>query len=190
MRLFYGLLVFVFYSAYSQTVYATEAKNTEDANPGRLQYQFLIGEWDIKVSKYYVPAGGLKEDRTARQKVEYKDNGKMIVDQWTGFDALTKKQDFYGITLRTYSEETQRWQNVFLGSNQKVDSSSFISEWKNNEMHGAGQYEVEGLGTIKYKLKFFNITKNSYEWEEMLSKDDGKNWFLSLRQVATRRVSH
>ena len=168
-------------------VYSSEKETEKETVPGSLQYQFLIGDWDIKVSKYYVPDGGLKKEKTAWQHVEYRDNGKMIVDEWTGYDAETQEKDSYGVTLRTYSDETQQWQNVYLGSNQNVDTSSFVSVWTDNEMHGTGQYEVENLGTIKYKLRFFNITENSYEWEEYLSKDDGKNWFLSLKQVATRR---
>jgi hypothetical protein len=76
-----------------------------------------------------------------------------------------------------------------MGSNQKDSVSSFSSKWINNEMHGIGQFEWPKIGTIKYKVRFFKITKNSYEWEQHLSKDGGKNWFLDLRQIAKRRIT-
>ncbi len=172
----------------SQIAHSADNKTTKETLAGSLQYDFLIGDWDIQVSKYYVPKGGLKKQKTAWQHVEYRDNGKMIVDEWTGYDADSKEKDSYGITLRTYSEELQQWQNVYMGANQEGGTSSFVSEWKDDEMHGWGQYEVPELGTINYELKFFNITKDSFEWEEKLSKDGGKNWFLNLRQVAKRRL--
>lgn len=180
----YSLLIgtFVLSSLFS----VSAQQNNETPTAGAKQYDFLIGNWDIKYQKHYVPAGGVKYQATATQHAYYKDSGKMLVDEWVGFSPDTVEQEIYGVTLRTYSSETGNWQNVHLMSNQSQPTSSFTSHWENNEIHGRGSYEVPGMGTIDYKLRFFDITDSSFKWEQHLSRDGGKTWFLDLTQNANR----
>ena len=86
------LILSLFSFMYLKPSQSLDINVTEEKLPDSLRYQFLIGDWDIKVSKYYVPAGGLKKEKTAWQHVEYKDNGKMNVDEWTGYDSKNKEK--------------------------------------------------------------------------------------------------
>lgn len=142
------------------------------------QYDFLIGDWDIVAKRYNVFNGSVLSEVSVHQHTEYRNDGRMIVSEWTATSPTTGKKVAHGITLTTYSNATKKWQNVYLGSMQPGPVTGFATERVGDEIHGGGP---------TFRIRFFDITPNSYEWEQRVQIRNGDTWLLERTQSATRR---
>ncbi len=150
------------------------------------QFQFLIGDWDIQSKTFDAPTGKLLLEKRAWQHAKYLDEKRMIFDQWTSYTPSGEKLT-HGVTLRAYSKVSGQWQNAYLSSFPVEPPSDFVTKWQDNEMEGQGSWEHPRVGTIQFKIRFFDITTNRYKWEQKLSIDDGKTWHLERSYIANRR---
>lgn len=164
------------------------AETDDEILPGSLQFQFVIGEWDIAFKAYDPETGEVIREHRARQRAEYLNDQGMIFDEWIAFSPTTGEQRAYGVTLRTYSDTTGTWQNVFLSAAQPGPAAPFASHWRENEMHGQGRFDRPDGGAVEFRLRFFDITDNSFGWEEKWSIDGGKTWHLAKAYRAKRRT--
>ncbi len=170
-------------------VYAQEAdvQAKSEIAPGALEFDFLIGHWDIFFRRFDPESGEILMELNALQTANYVGNRQMIVDEWTGFDQTSGEQVSHGVTLRTYSATARQWTNVYLESEQTDDVSQFQSRWIDGEMHAQGSSKLLDGRTLNYRLRFFEIQPDSFEWKEEWSINGGKSWHLVKTQSATRQ---
>jgi hypothetical protein len=92
------------------------------------------------------------------------------------------------VTLRTYSEITQRWEMAGLAALQPAAALEWHGVWYDGEMllDAAGK-NPDGK-TVKTKIRFYRIEKNSFAWESQTSLD-GKSWMKTASLVANRADS-
>jgi hypothetical protein len=157
-----------------------------DTDAGHLEFDFMIGRWDIQFRAYDVETGLVTSALNAIQQAEYANGDSLIVDEWTSFSQETGEQASHGVTLRTYSRSTGRWQHAFLRSGQDEQAAVFSGEWRDNEMHASGATTLLDGRVMQFRLRFYEIESDSFNWMEEWSIDGGANWVLAKTQVATR----
>lgn len=168
---------------------ATPISSRGQATGGGAQaFDFMIGWWDIEYRAYDVETGEVTSILDAVQHAEYRNEGSLIVDEWTSYDPETRDQVSYGVTLRSYSPATGRWQHTYLRSGQQTAASAFSGQWSNGEMRASGSTIIPDGRVLHFRLRFYDITENDFKWMEEWSIDDGRTWALAKTQVAIRRA--
>jgi hypothetical protein len=150
-------------------------------------YGWLVGSWDLDVLYYWamdVSAQGLKAEVHAGWVLE----GRAVQDVWimpprpARTEALDKKMNMYGTTLRVWDHTIQAWRIT----------------WRNP----AGDHHAEQIGRrcgkdvvqigtrpdgTPTRWSFTEITSNSFHWLGESLGPDGKKWGLEGEFRATRR---
>lgn len=166
---------------------SNQAVASDQGVPGPLQFDFMIGEWDVVYRSFDVETGELKQELKAVQKARYVNNRSMIVDEWASYDPDTGDQVTYGLTLRSYAEETGKWYHNYLRAGDPTGGSRFNGEWRDGVMHAEGAALIPGGRTLRFRLKFYEIEADSFKWMEEWSIDDGATWHLAKTQDVKRR---
>lgn len=151
---------------------------SQEVPAGSHQYDFMIGDWDIIAKRYQPLSGAVISELKVHQHTRFLNDGRMIFSEWTGYSPTTGDKEVHGVTLLTYSEVSDSWQNVFVGSHQAIVPSGFTTEKVGDEIHGGGP---------TFKIRFFDITEDSFEWELTIPLGNKGNWFVQKTQSATRR---
>ena len=160
------------------------ARYLKGAPPESLQFDFLIGDWDVAATKYKED-GSLLFQYKASWSAQYLNEGRMVMDEFKAYFPTGQEISSY-VTLRTYSETIGRWEMTGLSALQSNANARWFGEWKDGEMLlDAVGVNPEGA-TINNKIRFFNIEKNSFTWESRMSDNSGKTWTKSAFLVASR----
>lgn len=162
------------------------ARYLKGATPETKQFDFLIGEWDVAATRYKED-GSVLFQYAADWKAQYLNEGRMLMDDFKARGPSGQTISSY-ITLRTYSEVTQRWEMVGLAALQPAAAVEWQGRWREAEMllDAAGK-NPEGK-VVRTKIRFFKIEQDSFAWESTTSYDEGKSWIKTAALVATRRL--
>lgn len=151
-------------------------------------FNFMLGEWDADIRRY-APDGTMTADAKGAWSVRSSFGGRVIEDQLTQFDA-DGKEETAAFSLRTYCEETQRWEMVYFWAAQPASSLLvFVGNRVGDEMHlNLQQSGPNGLVTMAH-IRFFDISDDSFSWENNTSIDNGVTWFISGSHKMRRRTT-
>jgi len=142
-------------------------KSNPKAPKETMQYGQLVGEWDIDVSNL-TREGDWIEDK-ANWKFTYILDGYAIQDFWTkpakASDNETK--DYLGTNIRIYNPETKKWKCTWV-ENGSNDLNGVWTSYQNDKAELILHDE-----TKKWEIKFYNITKTSFDWKWDFKLDDG-----------------
>jgi hypothetical protein len=154
------------------------------ASPESRQFDFLIGEWDVDATRF-------KEDGTvlmqykARWSAQYLNEGRMVMDDFKAVLPTGQAISSY-VTLRTYSELTQRWEMAGLAALQPAVSADWYGEWMNGEMQIDAVAKGPDGKPFRNKIRFFNIEVTGFTWQSTISHDDGITWVKAVEMRAIR----
>lgn len=128
------------------------------------QFDFWIGEWDAYVTGTSNLAG--------HSRIERASGGCMILESWTSLGNVP----FEGKSMNFVDPSTNKWKQVWIGSN-----GLNVSEFLNGEYRdGAMRFEFESTGAQNQKqlvhFYFFNENKDQVRQLHETSSDDGKTW--------------
>ena len=140
-------------------------------------YDFKMGHWDI-AWKNKNP-GKLDFEFTAVSDVYAIMDGDILID--------AQISDFFkGITYRTYNHKTKEWVVRWLPANSIFEPT--ISAQLENCVPVEYYEEMTENGKLSHvRVRFINITKNSFEFHQDWSVDEGKTWAIDrLFYKATR----
>ncbi|MBI2770956.1 MAG: hypothetical protein HYX47_15130 [Burkholderiales bacterium] len=161
------------------------ARYIKGAPPEASQFDFLIGDWDVEATR-------LKEDGapllryTAAWNAVHLNGGRMVMDDFRALGPAGQPVSSF-VTLRTYSESTQRWEFVGLQALQPP----FPMEWHGAFVDGEMLLDASGKGPqgqlVKTKIRFFDIAAGSFSWESSMSLDGGTRWKKTAQLQATRK---
>jgi hypothetical protein len=162
------------------------ARYLKGGTPETKQFNFLIGEWDIAATRYKED-GSVLFQYAAEWNARYLNEGRTIMDDFKARGPSGQTISSF-ITLRTYSEVTQRWEMVGLAALQPATPVEWHGRWRGAEMllDAAGK-NPEG-SVVRTKIRFFRIETDSFAWESTTSYDDGKSWIKTAALVATRKA--
>jgi hypothetical protein len=153
-------------------------------SPESQQFGFLIGDWDVAATRYKEDGSPLFQYK-ASWNAKYLNEGRMIVDDFKAYSPTGQAISSY-VTLRTYSEATHRWEMAGLSALQPAASAEWYGEWKDGEMLLDARGKDPAGNMLRTKIRFFNIAKNSFNWESKVSRDEGKTWVKSASLLASR----
>lgn len=149
-----------------------------------LQFDFLIGDWDVAGTRY-TPDGAVLMQYKASWNAKYLNDKRMVIDDFKALAPTGQDVSSY-VTLRTYSEVTHRWEMAGLSALQPAMNAAWSGVWKDGEMQIEAAGKMPDGVTMRNRIRFFQIEKNSFHWESRVSMDDGKTWTLNAALVATR----
>ena len=162
------------------------ARYLKGGTPETKQFGFLIGEWDVAATRYKED-GSVLFQYSADWQAQYLNEGRMIMDDFKARGPSGQTISSF-ITLRTYSEVTQRWEMVGLAALQPATAVEWHGCRREAEMllDAAGK-NPEGK-VVRTKIRFFRIEQDSFAWESTTSHDDGRSWIKTAALVATRKA--
>lgn len=150
------------------------------------QFDFLIGEWDVAATRYK-PDGTVLLEYRASWTAQHLNAGRMVLDDFKAQLPSGEACSSY-VTLRTYCETTGRWEMSGLAALQSAAPAQWTGHLLNKDML------LEAVGTdptgstVRNRIRFFNIERDTFEWESQLSLDDGKTWTRAATLLARRNA--
>ncbi len=150
------------------------------------QFDFFLGEWDTQSVRYRPDGSKIGEyggTWTARQL----NGGRMILDDFRACMPNNGPEFAYMATLRTYSPQTKQWEMTFLVAHQPQLVTEFRGERKDREMHLRGKGRTADGDDVMARVRFFDITPDSFEWANESSLDGGETWYCDNTISAKRK---
>jgi hypothetical protein len=154
------------------------------ARDGAHDFDFEIGSWHSHISRLAHPLTGSTE------WVEY-DGTSEISKVWNGranlveLEVSSPEGKIEGLSLRLYNPAAHQWSLNFANSRVGTLSVPTVGGFH----HGRGEfYDLEDFGgrMILVRNVFFDITKDSYHFEQAFSVDGGKTWEVNWKNLDTR----
>lgn len=148
------------------------------------QFDFLQGRWDTQCARYS-PDGTKILTYKGIWLGEKLKEGRIFLDQFTAF-LEDGTEISHMATLRTYSIENKRWEMTFLVSHQAQLVTEFTGTLQNGEMCLKGVGSTLSGKPMVFRVRFYQITELSFEWENEVSLDNGKSWWRDSTISATK----
>lgn len=132
-----------------------------------MQYGQFVGKWNVEVSNL-TREGNWIEDK-ATWEFKFVMGGYAVQDFWERLGKPKEKdnEDYFGSNIRIYNPESKKWNTVWLESGNKSIQgiwTSYMNEQQEIILHD---------DTKKWEIKFYNITKTSFDWKWDFKLDDG-----------------
>ena len=148
------------------------------------QFDFLLGEWDARTTRYR-PDGSAIGGYAGNWRAHHLHDGRVILDEFTA--RLDDGSEIsYMATLRTFSTGTQRWEMTFLIAHQPQLITAFSGIFKDGEMKLDGSGHTLAGQPVLARVRFFDITPTSFQWENRVSLDEGATWYRDSTISARR----
>lgn len=149
------------------------------------EFDFLIGEWDARTTRYAAD-GSVGFEHKALWRAQHLHEKRIVFDDYIAYGPDGTAIGSFA-TLRTYCEETAQWEMTFLVALQRILLTSFVGRRIGNEMHLRASGKDLEEKPVEARVRFFNITNDHFDWEQELSVDGGATWARDVLIQATRR---
>lgn len=137
------------------------------------QFDFWIGEWKVEWEN---PDGTISDGTNLVNSIL---NGCVIEENFDGNPGM----DFRGKSFSVYNHNQKIWQQSW------VDDTGgymvFTGGMENNTMILSRTLETS-KGPLLQRMIFYNIQKDSFDWNWETSSDNGENWKLNWKIRYTR----
>jgi hypothetical protein len=139
------------------------------------QFDFLLGEWQARTTRFR-PNGSEIGGYAGTWCARHLHDARMVLDEFTA--RLDDGSEIsYMATLRTFSTATQRWEMTFLIAHQPQLINSFSGAFDAGEMRLEGSGRTLAGEPVLARVRFFDITPTSFQWENRVSLDGGTTWY-------------
>ena len=142
--------------------------NSKDpcSEPQASQFDFWVGEWK---AEWKDPEGNIKTGSNRIYKIL---NGCVIEENFSGHPAM----EFEGKSYSVYNPEKKMWQQTW------VDNSGnymlFTGGMQDDKMILKRKTQNEDGDTINFRMVFYDIKSDSFNWDWQRSTDNGEKWDL------------
>ena len=167
-----------------QTVPPEVARYLAGSTAESKQFDFLLGDWNVDATRYL-------EDETsaftysATWIARHLNEGRMVMDDFKALSPTGAPVSSF-VTLRTYSDVTQRWEMVGLQAFQPTVPTEWHGMLKDNEMHLDAVATLPNGQRVHTRIRFFEIADDSFSWESLMSLDQGNSWRKTASLKARR----
>jgi uncharacterized protein YutD len=163
-----------------QTPAAKTPEQIEAAyNAHKSEFDYLLGDWTFTShNKQYGDARGVwSAVRLAEGQLL--DEYRLVGDSGETWYVTT--------TIRNYNAVLDRWELVSAdGGSGLLDFGT--GQWTGNEMHIEQRFGVAGGSPSLWRIRYFDITPDSFSWRADRSIDDGKTWVQDYLTIQARRT--
>ncbi len=173
----FSLLILLTFHAHGQhdTLGLLSSEMNINASETTKDWGKLVGNWNIVFE-------AVDESGKVQQSFEAEWNWFYILDGYAIQDVfilpprnLAKKTDspFYGVGVRIFDEDTNKWQSVWVDtSNKKLEFREATSTAEQITM-----YQTNAKGE-KLRITYFDMAPSSFEWKQEVLVDN-KNWVIT-----------
>ena len=137
--------------------------------PEGKQLDFWVGEWELSwpAGQGDAPEGQPGKGTNTVRKIL----GNCIVQENFEYDSA----DYRGMSVSAYKPSTGKWEQTWVDSGGNY--LLFTGEFKNGVMELRSPKRTHPDGTtVMSRMVFKNITRDSFDWDYQISKDEGKTW--------------
>ncbi|MCX6169323.1 MAG: hypothetical protein NTX65_08285 [Ignavibacteriales bacterium] len=145
------------------------------SEPEASQFDFWIGSWNLE---WKDKKGDIQHGTNTVIKIL----GSCVIEEnFVGPGATP----YLGRSMSVFSTNTNKWQQTWVDN--QGGYLDFIGEFKDGKMILSRSFTINNVKTIQ-RMVYYNITKDSFNWNWENSTDDGKTWNL-LWQISYKRKS-
>lgn len=163
----------------------TDSGYAQGARSNQRDFDFTLGEWDADITRYD-PNGSVAAKTEGSWSARASLGGRVIEDHFV--QKVDGGDDLAAVTVRTYCEETRRWEMVYLWAGQPATSLvAFVGNRVGDEMHLNLQLRGRDGLVVLRRIRFFDITGERFSWEDQTSADNGATWFRATLLKMRRR---
>ena len=152
---------------------------TETESLGR-----LVGKWDAKIESLDKDGNWNPGTNNIEWHWYYILNGHGIQDDWITEKLAADGSDstlVYGTNIRIFNKQENKWYMAWIhGDGRKLASFTAVNEDDNVIMEG------KNANGREVRITFFDITENSFEWQQEWTFDEGKSWTVVVKIHCTR----
>ncbi|RME21307.1 MAG: DUF1579 domain-containing protein [Candidatus Zixiibacteriota bacterium] len=144
---------------------------------------FLEGTWDVAMKAMPDPAKpDVWVDMPGTAEYTLAPGGAVMLVKYTGsFGGM----EYYGYGMQTYDREKKEWQMTWA-DNYAGRTVMYTGQRKNGQTVMSGE-EVMAGQTYPSRIRTFNETPTSFEWQMEQSLDGGKTWITFAKATYTKR---
>jgi hypothetical protein len=163
---------------------AKSRRASQSPGNGEHDFDFLIGTWRTHISRLEHPLAHSKKWISMDGVVQ-------VRRVWQGGADLGEVEAegsggrFEGLTLRLYDPQLQQWRLYFANSRDGALAKPMIGEFKNGRGEFYDQELLDGKA-MYFRNVYFDITPNSYRFEQAFSDDGGLSWAPNFTASLTR----
>ena len=165
----------------------TQMQNTQKpcSQPQAGQFDFWVGNWDLE---WKTPQGETQKGTNTITKIL---GGCVIQESFDGGEKVPLK----GLSHSVYDAQAKIWKQTW------VDNSGgyldFTGDFKNGKMTLRRESADQKGKKVMQRMVFYNIEKNSLDWNWESSRDEGKTWNIlwkihyerNLKKQETKQIS-
>ena len=137
---------------------------------GARQFDFWLGEWDCSWG-----------DGPGGTNSVYLDLGDaVVVESFDGRPAMA----YQGMSFSVYDRNARLWRQTWVDTD--ANYLDFVGRYEDGVMDLRRSAQVDG-GTAIFRMRWFEIERDSLEWAYERSDDGGETW-SALWEIGYRRV--
>jgi hypothetical protein len=187
---FSTISIFMYRVAYQPPVRSSIIKEAtfhgeeEQARDGQEDFDFALGTWKTHIRN-------LQRSKDGSANWISLDGTVVIRKVWNGRADLEEIEaggptgHLEGLTLRLYDPQARQWNLYWANSSDGRLAQPMVGEFKN----GRGDFydqEMAAGRAVYVRNMYFDITKNSYRFDQGVSPDGGKTWQSNFTAALTR----
>ena len=151
---------------------------------GQHDFDFEIGSWEARLSRLDKPLTG------STTWLEYE--GTSVVRKvWDGRANLGELAvrgtagEIEGLSLRLYNPQTRQWHITWANARDGMAGDAMSGEFRDGRGEFFGEELFNGR-VILVRFVFFDMTPDSFRFEQAFSDDWGKTWEANWKATFTR----
>ena len=158
-------VLFIFTSILSITVLAQVSQPSEE---DLTKFDFWVGKWELTWQ------GG-----KGTNLIEKKLNGKVIQENFEATEGNFK--GYLGTSISVFNPQDGKWHQAWADSNGGYIDLIGITQGNTRIFQTTrSRKRPDGAEAIS-RMRFYNITEDSFDWDWESSTDDGESWQLAWR---------
>lgn len=151
------------------------AQQPQPSKEDQEKFDFWIGKWELTWQ------GG-----KGTNLIEKKLNGKVIQENFEATEGNFK--GYLGTSISTFNPSDGKWHQAWADSNGGYIDLVGITDGDTRIFQLSSPKQLPNGTKSISRMRFYNITKDSFDWDWEASTDGGENWQLSWR-INYKRVS-
>jgi hypothetical protein len=139
------------------------------SSPETRQFDFWLGDWNA----IWTDNDGRQQ--TGSNHVINLFNGCTIEENFNGEPGTP----LIGKSFSVYDSRGKIWKQTWVDNQGSY--LDFTGKFKDGKMILTREFTTNKGNSIKQRMTYFNITKNDFDWNWEISKDNGKTWELKWK---------